>query len=159
MGSYLNTYIGVYLSIDKVNFPKEELIKIENVFTCENTSCKTHGVKAIGKFCSECGYNNKNISIMRKVTSTITPYDLMIEEGQEDLFNAQDIGKKVVFLANSRAEFFMNVDRDDSNFEKDIPNKEDAIKAFEDKYINFINLLDAKSIQYSIKFGVVSYYW
>jgi len=150
MGTNQNTYIGPYITIDKL--PTKS--KNETLYTCSNTSCKIRGRKAIGKFCNDCGSENTNVTKTKEVN--ISPYELMNEFGNEDImFNLEG----EYLLPNSRNKYSIRYDDNDGFLKKDIMDKSLAINAFSTEHKDFIDFLISKDVQFTISFGVIAYYW
>ena len=130
MGMEQTTYVGPYLKIRKVNIKPIESEKQQRLFTCSNKSCNIHGKKAVGKFCSECGSQNVNDSITRKVVEVPSGYQLLcdFDFGNEDIDEDIDIlypldqhdDKDIIFLPNEINSYSIRVDSDDSFVEKEI---------------------------------------
>jgi len=167
MGMEQTTYVGPYLKIRKVNIKPIESEKQQRLFTCSNKSCNIHGKKAVGKFCSECGSQNGNDSITRKVVEVPSGYQLLCDFGNEDIDEDIDIlypldqhdDKDIIFLPNEKNSYSIRVDSDDSFVEKEINQVPEYINAqFGRDYQKFLDFLSSKEITYQIKFGVLSYW-
>lgn len=153
------TYIGPYLKVDKVSIKPIEKEKKENLFTCTNKSCKIHGKKAIGRFCSECGSKNDNTSITRKVVEVPNGYQILYDFGSEDLLSMVPDIKDIIFLPNRRNDYSFQVDSDNSFLEKEINKTPEYLNSlFYKDYEDFLKFLDSKDITYQIKFGVITYW-
>jgi spore coat protein CotH len=161
MGMEQTTYVGPYIKIKKLNIKPIETQKNERLFTCTSKSCNIHGKKAVGKFCSECGQKNDNIVISRKITEIPDGYDLLSDFGDEDFLSYLDEDKKaILYFPNRKKSYSIRVSSDDSFKEKEVTqNIEQITSSFSKDHQNFLDFLDQKDIQYSIKFGVVSYWW
>jgi len=150
MGSNQNTYIGPYITIDKL--PTKSMT--ETLYTCSNTSCKIRGKKAIGKFCNACGSENTNVSKTKEGSISIN--DLMYEFGSEDIMFNLD-GEYL--LPNSRNKYSIKYDDSDGFVKKDIMDKSTSINAFSVDHKKFIDFLISKQVEFTISFGVIAYYW
>lgn len=162
MGMDQTTYVGPYLKISKSNIKPIDSEKQERLFTCSNKSCKIHGKKAVGKFCSECASPNANVLITRKIVEVPSGYQLLYNFGNEDLLFVlgERDDKDILFLPNKKNSYSVKVDSDDSFVEKEfnqIP--EHICSLFARDYQNFLDFLDSKEITYQIKFGVLSYWY
>lgn len=159
MGMDQTTYVGPYLKISKSNIKPINSEKQERLFTCSNKSCKIHGKKAIGKFCSECASPNGNVSITRKIVEVPGGYKLLYNFGNEDLLFVIDDDKYIYFLTNRKNSYSVNVDSDDSFIEKEFNQTPEYIcSLFARDYQKFLDFLDSEEITYQIKFGVLSYW-
>jgi hypothetical protein len=159
MGMDQTTYVGPYIKIKKLNIKPIESSKKEIIFTCSNKSCSIHGKKAVGKFCSECGQSNGNVSITRKIVEVPSSYQLLYDFGQEDLLRPQDSKNEIFYLPNQRNNYSINVDSDDSFIEKEIIQTPEDIKSqFTQDYQEFLDFLTEKEIPFTISFGVITYW-
>ena len=157
MGMDQTTYVGPYIKIKKVNIKPIESDKKERLFTCSNESCSIHGKKAVGRFCSECGQANGNVSITRKIVEVPNGYQLLDSFGEEDLLRPEEGNKEIFYLTNRRNNYSIRVN--DSFTEKEITQRsETIISLFTQDYQQFLNYLEDKEIPYNIVFGVVSYW-
>lgn len=155
------TYVGPYIKIKKLNIKPIETEKQERVFTCSNKSCKIHGKKAVGKFCSECGQPNGNVTTILRVTEVPSGYQLLYDFGNEDLLYplGERDDKEILFLPNRKNSYSIRVDSDDSFIEKEITQTPEYINSLLARdYQSFLNFLTEKEIPYTIVFGVLSYW-
>jgi hypothetical protein len=165
MGARHCVNIGPYMVLGEI--PKisttSTKTKINKVNTCSDVECKSHKKALTGNFCQLCGSATTELvwesTSTNTVVKTTSSYDLMEEFGNEGLFFNLD---ELMIPNSSEKElkkYMISAGQDDDSFEKEIPNKEEAIICFEKTYEKFLAFLTEKKVPYEVKFGVISYWW
>lgn len=157
MGVSQNTHIGPYIKVEEKIVEKEVS---ETLNTCSNTECEIHGKKSVGKFCSNCGSENKPTTTKNKKNVILSIYELLHEFGDSDLvFPVEVTSGSKILLPNRRNKYSISIDRDTESKEKEIGNIDQKVESFKDDYNELIQFLKRKELSFDIKFGVISYWY
>ena len=159
MGYHKNVYVGPFIELNG-NLPSAEKERKINFTICQNEECSIHGKNVNGKFCPECGAQVGKGTRIESYFVTQSIKDLMCDFGDEDvMYNPEYLGS--VLIPNdvsSIRDIVIGSGEDD--FVSEIPNTDFALDKFmrDEKYSKFMFFLDSVGVNYSVKYGLVSYW-
>lgn len=143
MGTYSETYIGVYLEV------KKEAKTVEKTVY----ACPTHGVSTLSwGFCPQCG-----TPLSQKTTqqSRITYPDIWrTDRVAEILAIVHDDLNTFILLPNRLSDAFMSLRVQNAGALEIVPREEDKTR-FESWFLAL--LPELQNVEYTVKWGVVSY--
>lgn len=153
MGVHQNIYIGPYIKVEEKTIEKEVSDKI---MTCSNTDCDIHGKKSVGKFCSNCGSENKPFTIKQIKNIKMSLYnDILYQLDDNEI--CFEVDNKFL-LPNRINDYSIHISRDSNFDEKEIKYISNQIEDFERDHESVISFLREKSIDFKVKFGTVIYW-
>jgi len=159
MGYRKNVYVGPFIELNGKLPSVEKEIKI-NFTICQNEECSIHGKNVNGKFCPECGsqVEKGTKAEIYFVTSSIN--DLMYDFGDEDIMYNPEYLRSVLIPNDISSIRDIVIRSGEDDLVSEILNSDFALDKFmrDEKYSKFMCFLDALDVNYSVKYGLVSYW-
>lgn len=159
MGYHKSVYIGPFIELNG-KMPSIEKEKKVSFTICQNEDCSIHGKNVNGKFCPECGSPVEKGTKTESYFATSSINDLMYDFGDEDIMYSPEYLRSVLIPNDVSSIRDIVIRSGEDDFASEIPNSDTALDKFtrDEKYSRFMCFLDAKGVNYLVKYGVVSYW-
>lgn len=159
MGYDKYVYVGPYIELNG-KLPSIEKEKKIGYNICPNETCEIHGKNINGKYCPECGNPAEKGFRIEKYYDTSSINDIMYEFGEEDIMYSPEYQRSVLLPNNIATIRDIVLRPGDDDFAGEIPNSDLAKDKFmrDERYSKFLCFLDSKGVNYTVKFGLVSYW-
>jgi hypothetical protein len=154
MGMDQYTKITAYIKVEK--YPEVERINTKKIQGCSNPDCQDSSKSLTGSFCSTCGSKIEPKEIVTKTIHEMSPWSVNEEYGDEDIFYPSHDDSHFL-LPNRKLKHYLSIDeRSYGSYE--VPNSEDAINELKTNYSDYLDFLTKKGINFTVKFGLITYW-
>ena len=159
MGYHKSVYVGPFIELNG-KLPSAERERKINFTICQNEECSIHGKNVIGKFCPECGSQVGKGTKIESYFVTPSINDLMYDFGDEDIMYNPEYLRSVLIPNDFSSIRDIVIRSGEDDFVSEIPNTDFALDKFmrDEKYSKFMCFLDSVGVNYSVKYGLVSYW-